>query len=191
MSDTSIFKLQFATDDDHETLKTILDLSTEYMMTDGGASKDMHALMAGKAIRNGEYTRENLKTIFYWKMESFLYLKPERQIDRNTDEEISDALKLATKAQTTRAAISVLGGLVGVGVPVASAILTTIYPDQYTVVDKRALKTLGVTSPEPVTVSFYCSYLESCRCLAARYNVELRILYRALWMWPKPGRTAL
>jgi hypothetical protein len=63
-------------------------------------------------------------------MESFLYLKPERLIDRNSGEYISDALTLAAKARTARAAVSALVGLVGIGIAVASVILTAFCPEK-------------------------------------------------------------
>jgi len=47
--------------------------------------------------------------------------------------------QLALAARTERSAISVLRGLAGVDVPVASAIMTAIDPKRYTILDFRAL----------------------------------------------------
>ena len=182
MTNMPDFRLQFATADDHETLKRILDYATRYLVNDGGAEKDARALQAGAAIRSGQYTRGNFETIVYWKLEAFLYLKPGRNLDRNEDEEIADALRLAVDARTPRAAISVLCGLLGVRVPVASAVLTAIDPERYTVIDKRALHALGAASND-VTTELYLAHLGACRKLAGRYHVELRTLDRALWRW--------
>jgi hypothetical protein len=48
----------------------------------------------------------------------------------NSGEEIVGTLRLAVNAETEHAAISVLVGLSGVEVPVASAILTAIDPER-------------------------------------------------------------
>jgi hypothetical protein len=101
---------------------------------------------------------------------------------KNSDDEIADASTLATAATTERAAISVLCGLQGVDVPVASAILTAIDPERYTVIDFRALEALGSSSKDR-SVNFYLAYLDACRRLAKMHHVSLRDLDRALWQW--------
>jgi hypothetical protein len=53
---------------------------------------------------------------------------------------MADALRLAVAAQTERSALAVLIGLVGVDIPVGSAILTTIDA----VLDFRALYSLSI-----------------------------------------------
>ena len=98
----------------------------------------------------------------------------------NGDGEIADALSLACAANTERAAISVLCGLTGVDTPVASAILTWINPERYTVIDFRALEALGNETNDR-TVNFYLCYLSACRRLAKEHGVSLRNLDRALW----------
>ena len=57
-----------------------------------------------------------------------------------------------------RSPIAVLCGLTGVNVPVASAILTAIYPSRYTVIDFRALEALG-TNTSDRSLRFFLYYL--------------------------------
>jgi hypothetical protein len=116
--------------------------------------------------------------IFRWKTKG----RGVSRLERNTHEEIADALKLAIDAKAERSAISVLTGLSGVDVPVASAILTAIKPDKYTVIDFRGLEAAGSTSNDR-SVTYYLSYLDCCRRLAAQYHVTLRDLDRAMWQW--------
>jgi hypothetical protein len=87
-------------------------------------------------------------------------------------------------AETDRAAVAVLVGLNGVQVPVASAILTAIDPERFTVIDFRALEALGVTNAT-MTINYYLEYLDACRGLARENKVPLRTLDRALWQWSK------
>jgi hypothetical protein len=55
-------------------------------------------------------------------------------------------------------------------------------PQRYTVIDFRALESLG-TKCSTFTVGFYLAYLKHCRELATQYNLSLRTLDRALWQW--------
>lgn len=98
-----------------------------------GPQGDDEALAAGAKIAAGDYSRDNFKTIFNWKTKG----RGSSRLVKNTDDEIADALRLAVEAKTERAAIAVLYGLSGVGVPVASAILTAIFPERYTVSGRR------------------------------------------------------
>jgi hypothetical protein len=78
----------------------------------------------------------------------------------------------------------VLKGLGGVEIPVASAIMTAIDPERYTIIDYRALEALGV-SLSWYTIDSYLAYLKRCRELAQENVVSLRELDRALWQWSK------
>jgi hypothetical protein len=119
-----------------------------------------------------------LVTIFKWKTKG----RGKTRLRKNSDAEIADALNLASHAETERAAVAVLLGLHGVQVPVASAILTAIDPERYTVIDFRALESLGCDSKDR-SVNFYLAYLKTCRHLASKHKVTLRNLDRALWQW--------
>jgi hypothetical protein len=66
-------------------------------------------------------------------------------IDDNTDAEIANALQFASNVRTSeRSAVETLDRLHGIGVPMASAILTMIHPEKYTIIDVRALQSLAV-----------------------------------------------
>jgi hypothetical protein len=174
------FRLRFAQLTPNDTRSKILALERDYLRENDGAAKDARASDAGIALRSGADIRTNLGTIVDWKLESFKHFKPERLLDENSEEELVDAVRLATEAKTERSGIAVLIGLFGVGIPVASAILTAMFPLRYTVIDKRALASVDHPT-NPGTLCFYLRYLAECRRLAALYNVELRTLDRALW----------
>jgi hypothetical protein len=140
--------------------------------------EDEEALKAGSSIAGGDYRRKNLKAIVRWKSQRRIAL-----IDENRDPEIADALRLAINATTVRSAIAVLCGLNGVEVRVASAILTAIDQQTYTILDFRALESLGITKEPNYSIDYYLGYLEKCRELALQCNTSLRTLDRALWQW--------
>ena len=60
-----------------------------------------------------------------------------------------------------------------------------MFPEKYTIIDFRALESLGVVKVPTYSIHYYLSYLEKCRILARMHNVSLRTLDRALWQWSK------
>jgi len=67
-------------------------------------------------------------------------------------------------------------------VPVASAVLTAINPERFTIIDFRSLEALGAETKDR-SVGFYLEYLDYCRNLVRENRTELRTLDRALWQW--------
>lgn len=139
---------------------------------------ERRAFAAGRRIAAGGRGREDLMAIFEWKTRGRGRSRPAR----NADAEIRDALDLATAARTDRSSIAVLIGLAGVDVPVASAVMTAIDPGRFTIIDFRALWSLGVERRSPYyPVAYYLDYLAACRRIAAETGTYLRTLDRALW----------
>jgi hypothetical protein len=142
------------------------------------AAEDSKPLAAGRAISEGDVSRGNLQIIVRWKTND----RGKSRLAQNSDLEVRDALRLAVSAQTPRAAIAVLTGLSGVDTPVASAVMTAISPEKYTVLDFRALEALGNPTRNR-SVLFYVAYLNFCVGLASRWRMSLRELDRGLWQW--------
>ena len=89
----------------------------------------------------------------------------------------------ATSDETQR--MEALLELQGVGVPTASTLLFFAFPDDYPILDVRALESLGVKPRSQYPVSFWLDYLATCRDLAARHDVNIRTLDKALWQHSK------
>lgn len=104
-----------------------------------------NASKAGSSIAAGNYDRQNLEVIVDWKIENRFLARVMSYRDHNTDADIANALRSAIAASAEKSAIQILDRLHGVGVPVASAILTTTLPERYTIIDVNALKALGVS----------------------------------------------
>ena len=75
--------------------------------------------------------------------------------------------------------------LAGVGVPTASTLLFFAFPDDYPILDVRALESLGVRPRSQYRISFWLDYLGVCRELASRHSVGIRTLDKALWQHSK------
>ena len=79
-------------------------------------------------------------------------------------------------------------GLKGVGEPVASAILHFYDKDDYPILDKYALCTLGINHPKvKYDALFWQEYVDFCREKAYDHGVSMRILDRALWKYSQSG----
>jgi len=152
-------------------------LAAEYKRDDPDASDEaMEA--AGKRIAEGNFSIDNLEIIYDWK-------SPRRRalLRLNSSERIERALKNALRAQDVGQAVCALTQLKGIGVKMASAILTAMDPDRYTVLDFRALQALGCEDHEEI--EFYVDYLAYCKEKAAELGVSLRDFDRANWQWSK------
>lgn len=92
-----------------------------------------------------------------------------------------------SEAPTPAAKVETLLQVWGIGLPMASAILSVCYPQEFTVLDYRAWETLqgmgvaGLPARKPVTVDAYLQYCQVCRAFAAQHKLALRDLDRALW----------
>jgi hypothetical protein len=163
------FKLQYDPADIPELVK-------KYMASEEEKERRMEA--AGAAIRAGDLTRHNLITICKWKSPRRIAL-----MAKNTDAEIEGALRGALHAVDIRKAVTSLVELHGVGVKMASAILTAIDPERYTVLDVRALEALGVANGE--SLDLYVSYLDACQRISREGRVKMRDFDRSNWQWSK------
>jgi hypothetical protein len=121
-------------------------------------------------------------------MQARSYLGQEQKyFDKNSDEAIANVLRATIDAvdkhRDTERAFRELQSLKGIGLPVASAILTAIFPDRFTVIDIMAFRALGVPEKTQLNVPLYLRYLSFCGQQAQRLGVSLRDMDRALWQW--------
>jgi hypothetical protein len=146
-----------------------------------GDTGDARYLALGAAARaRGHYTREEFLALCAWKTP-----RSRPKVAANTEAAVLEATgtALATTDEDTR--ISALLGLEGVGVPTASTLLYFAFPEDYPILDVRALDSLGVRPRSQYPVSFWLQYVGFCRELARRYGVSLRTLDKALWQHSK------
>jgi hypothetical protein len=143
------------------------------------------------AVRKaGFFTLPQFITVGYWKTPRQLtnYRKND---DARVREQTRKALGggLAILDRTTE-----LSGLDGVRVPVASALLTVWNPNQFTIIDVLALKTLSCSDERIDGIGFhehsqtwcrrYDMYLRACDAIVSRLKpLTLRDVDRALWKW--------
>lgn len=77
----------------------------------------------------------------------------------------------------------------GIGIPIASAILTVCYPDRFTVLDYRAwsalyqFKRVSKQAMPHGIKKYFDQYLPECTRLAKKMKMSLRETDKALWGW--------
>jgi len=165
-------------------------LADQYWQEAGERERQLEqaAYEAGEAIRSGEFTLPNLEAIVRWKSERMVHY-----LIGNSNENIKSALAIAaTPESSTEDAVNALIGLRGVDISIASAILATIYPERYAVLDYRALEALGHARHN---VGFYAEYnaflnrLVECGIVKPQENLPaptaLHALERAFWQWSR------
>ncbi|WP_006247150.1 hypothetical protein [Mycolicibacterium tusciae] len=134
----------------------------------------------GPRVRTrGCYDHDDLLTVGRWKTPRVL-----SRLASNTDEMIHDITATALSAPFPIQHL-VLTLLNGVLVPVASSMLMVWKPEDHTVIDVRAVKSLVANKemPEPSAKSYppYMDYLSVCRAISERCSRSLRTVDRALY----------
>ena len=105
---------------------------------------------------------------------------------RNPEDYIRAVTRVALSTPNERLRIEALMLLEGVGWPTASVLLHFGHAEPYPILDVRALWSLGVrVAPDKYDFDLWWRYTECCRRLAARLNVTMRTLDRALWQYSK------
>lgn len=166
------------------------ELAEQYWQKIGEKEQQLEqaAFEAGESIRNGDYSLANLETIVRWKSERVVHY-----LIANSEAQIRKVLAIAASPDTsTSDAINALTSLHGIDLPIASAILTAIEPERYTVLDFRALEALGHARHN---VEFYVEYVAFCKHLAECRVIQpqpglpgpttLHALERALWEYSR------
>jgi len=142
---------------------------------------DEDCLAAGAAARaRGSYTRDELILICAWKTE-----RSKSRVATNTETEAEFATARAFRAADEGHRIEALTSLAGVGVPTASALLFFAFPNDYPILDVRALESLGQKARTIYPASYWIDYLLACRRISKELGVPIRTLDKALWQASK------
>lgn len=134
--------------------------------------------------KKGYLTKEELKTICLWKSPRAIWL-----IEQNSPRIIKSISEKALSSKSERNKIELLTKLLGVSIPMASAILMLTNPKRYGVIDIRVWQLLykmkSVTKKSSgVGFSFnnWYHYLMIIRYYAKKYDVKARDIERTLFI---------
>jgi hypothetical protein len=151
-----------------------------------GYTDDAACLEAGAAARErGFYGRDEFLSVCRWKTP-----RSRSKVASNDAATVERLTARALAAADERQRMQTLIELAGVGVPTASTLLHFAFPEEYPILDVRALESLGKRARSMYPVGFWLGYLHACRDLAMRYRVSIRTLDKALWQHSKEGGAA-
>jgi hypothetical protein len=131
-------------------------------------------------------TAEELEEILAWKLGQ--QMGRQRALrTANTDEIIQAITGLALtihhqdKDYELELRVNLLCALRGVGVPVASAVLALVFPDEYAVIDYRVWRQLFDEGKQVFFVPDYRRYMGEIRRLAAELDWPVQEVDHAIW----------
>lgn len=137
------------------------DKPIEYLNESGEWKQDTDPLFgsisAAIQSRECQLTVAELLRISRWKLQS---RRNDTNIEQNSSETVSHQTKVALEASTDTEAINALTEISGVGVPMASTILTVSNPSHYAIIDYRAFRGLVGAKPELTDSPQYSEYAE-------------------------------
>jgi len=170
----TMFKLRFAIEDiEHWAARYVYD-----------GDDELDTTVAPAVRARGHLTRNEFLRICKWKSQ-----RPRRRYQKNTDDLVREATRIALSADAEELRVGVLAVLSGVSCPVASTILHFCHREPYPIIDFRALWSLGVEKRKDwYPFPFWWSYVGFCRHLAQDCGVSMRVLDRALWQYSKENQ---
>lgn len=133
-------------------------------------------------------TKDDLDKILKWKLRSQYWRQSQIRQDN-----INDIIKSVTalglnichknKDYELELRLSILKVLRGVGVPVASAILALIYPEEYAVIDRLNWRVLYNKDKEEFTINQYKKYLSDIKSFAKELKWLPQEVDLAVWAY--------
>ena len=130
------------------------------------------------AVNTGYLEREDLVRLGEWKSPGRI----RRLLQGNTPKVVKCLTGCVfTEVRDDKERMRILRALRGVDYAMASALLHFAFPNQYPVIDFRALRTLGCY--RAIGERVWSEYVQTCRKLADDHVVSLQVLDRALWTY--------
>ncbi len=114
--------------------------------------------------------------------------RQKRRYATNDDLTVRELTKFSFSAKSERAKMGALLALNGVSYPVASVILHFAFPNQYPILDFRALWSLGWKQPSSYNFNFWQKYCNEIRKISKKLNLPLRVIDKALWQYSKENQ---
>jgi hypothetical protein len=131
----------------------------------------------------GYLTKEEFQAVCEWKTP-----RSRPKVAGNSAELIAEATRIVFSTGEERLRIGLLTLLEGVSYPTSSVFLHFLHDDPYPLMDFRAVESVfGMKKPAVYTFEFWWQYVGKCRQEAARLEVDMRTLDKALWQYSKDG----
>ncbi len=135
-------------------------------------------------------TAEEFDEILQWKLDT-QYGRQKAHRTPNTDEIIRAVTTLALNINhededyELELRIDILSSLRGVATPVASAVLTIVYPEKYAVIDFRNWRQIFGVRKNSFSVGDYKRYMKEMRRLAKELDWSIQEVDQAIWEYDR------
>lgn len=150
----------------------------------------------------GYLTKKDFVNICMWKTQ-----RQRTRYESNPENEVQKATKnVICLKQSVEDKVRELTQLSGVGVPVATAIMSVLFPNKYCIVDYRSCRAFLWATSETLNLEeyselanlldkfrnysslrFYGPYLDEIRKLSVQWNMTPREIEMALWKYDEQG----
>lgn len=127
--------------------------------------------------------RERFIKIGLWKSK-----RPKKKYESNDDLMVKEITRFSLMTKSEEARIRSLLVLNGVSYPVASVILHFAFPDKYTILDFRAIWSLGWDQPKYYTFNFWKKYCDEIKEISKMMGENIRTIDKALWEYSKENQ---
>lgn len=135
-------------------------------------------------------TMDDFDEILHWKLRQ-QYGRQRHLRQHNTDEVVRTVTEAALtithrdKDYELELRVGILCALRGVGVPVASAILALVYPEEYAVIDYRAWRQVFSEKRTTFSIGDYKRYMKAIRPLARELGWPVQEVDLAIWEYDR------
>lgn len=120
--------------------------------------------------------------------------RPKRHYEANDERKVKEitmsSFQTENEFQRLESLLGMNGGLKGVSYPVASVILHFAFPDRYSILDFRALWSLGWEQPTDYSFAFWQKYCQEIKRISDGTGQSLRTVDKALWEYSKRNQKA-
>lgn len=132
-------------------------------------------------LRTQKYlTKEQLREIGSWKSPRI-----KRHFEKHNEKTVREITKFSFTTTSEEARILCLTSLKGVNFPVASTVLHFAFPNKYPIMDYRVIWSLGWDQPSAYNFAFWEKYCKKIMVLSKKFNLPIRTVEKALWMYSK------
>ncbi len=134
-------------------------------------------------IKNRYLDKKNFIRLGRWKSR-----RPIKHYQSNDDSMIKEITRLSLTTKNEEIQIKLLFLLKGVSWPVASVFLHFAFPDKYSIMDYRAIWSLGWENPKSYNFKFWQRYCNEIRKIANKLALDIRTVDKALWQYSKENQ---
>jgi hypothetical protein len=140
-----------------------------------------------ETVRSQEHlSKQQLTLLARWKSP-----RSAPRVKGNSETFVQEITNFALTARDERSRIEALTLLDGVLWPTASVVLHFFHLEKYPILDFRALWSLHTEQPPYYDFKFWWQYVQFCRNLSEKNDIDMRMLDRALWQYSKVNQPSV